>query len=49
MTNGFDMQKQRLYALGLIKHIYFPFMRECDVNDLMFIAKLNNYRHGLDV
>ena len=23
MTNGFDMQKQRLYALGLIKHIYF--------------------------
>ena len=49
MTNGFDMQKQHLYALGLIKHIYFSFMRECDVSYLVFIAELNNYRRGLYV
>ena len=49
MTNGCDMQKQRLYALGLIKHMYFPFMRKCDVCYLVFIAELNNYRRGLYV
>lgn len=43
------MQNQRLYAPEAIKRIYFPFMRECDVNYLMFIAELNNYRRGLYV